>query len=192
VTRYLFNDAGPLIELGRLAEAGRLLAECQRVFENHADTANLGRVLSIRANLEGSRENDQAAADLGRAALRLSYAQPEPWDIAVGHHNLANSLGRLRGDQAARRAHRLAAALIFRLAGMSHDLSGTVDALTYEMREDGGADPYLPSTLAQVISVGEQTEGVQLAALLTALQPDAPAVEAALAEILAAATAPPT
>ena len=191
VTRFRFNDAGPLIRLGRLAEAGRLLAECQRVFEDHADTANLGKVLSVRADLEDKLGNQRAAADLERAALRLSYARPEPRDIAIGHHNLANYLGRLGGDRAARRAHRLAAALIYRLAGMSHDLAGTVHALADEMREDGGADPSLPSTLAQVIAVAEQTEGVHLSALLTALQPDEPAIEAALAEILAAATAPP-
>jgi hypothetical protein len=39
VARTRFNDAEPLIRLGRLGEAGRLLAECQRVFEDHADTA---------------------------------------------------------------------------------------------------------------------------------------------------------
>ena len=89
------------------------------------------------------------------------------------------------------RAHRLAAALIYRLAGMSHYLTQTVDALTYEMRADGSADLSLPSTVAQVIDLAEQTEGVHLAALLSALQPDESAVETALAEILATATAPP-
>ena len=83
VTRARFNDAGPLIRLGRLDEAGRLLAECQRVFEDHADTAMLGQVLTARADLEDEVGNQQAAADLQRAALRLRYARPEPWDIAA-------------------------------------------------------------------------------------------------------------
>jgi tetratricopeptide (TPR) repeat protein len=190
-TRFRFNDAGALIRLGRLAEAERLLAECQRVFEDHADIPMLGIVLSARADLESHRGNNRAAADLERAALRLSYARPEPRNIAISHHNLAIYLGRLGDDRATRRAHRLAAALIRQLAGMSHYLVGTIRALTYEMREDGGTDPSLPSTVAQVIAVAEQTEGVHLSALLTALQPDESAVEAALAEILAAATAPP-
>jgi len=191
VTGYRLNDAGPLIRLGRLAEAGRLLAECQRVFEDHADIPVLGRVLSIRADLEGNRGNHQAAADFERAALRLKYTRPEPEQIALGHHNLAIYLGRTGGDRATRRAHQLAAALSYRLAGMSYHLSVTVGDLAAEMREDGGADPSLPSTLAQVIEVAEQTEGVHFADLLTAMQPDESAVEAALAEILIAATAPP-
>ena len=72
VTRTRFNDAGPLIRLGRLAEAGRLLADCQRVFEDHADTTTLATVLSTRADLEDALGHRQAAADLERAALRLS------------------------------------------------------------------------------------------------------------------------
>ena len=188
VTRFRFNDARPLIRLGRPAEAGRLLAECQRVFEDHADTAMLGRVLTARADLENDLGNQRSAVDLERAALRLNYARPEPQDIALSHHNLASYLGRLGGDRAAQRAHRLAAALIRRLAGMSHDLARTAYMLAYEMHKGGGPDPSLPSTLAQVIAVAEQTEGVHLSALLTALQPDEFAVEAALAEILSAAT----
>jgi len=148
-------------------------------------------VLTVRADLEDDLGNQRAAADLGRAALRLSYARPQPDGIATGHYNLATYLGRLGGDRGAGRAHRLAAALIYRLAGMSHDLAGTVGALAYETRQHGGADPSLPSTLAQVIAVAEQTEGVRLSALLTALQPDESAVEATLAEILATATQPP-
>src|SRR5262249_51688634 len=73
VTRFRVNDAGPLIRLGRLAEAGQLLAECQRVFEDYADTARLARVLSIRADLEAELGRQGAAADLERAALRLFY-----------------------------------------------------------------------------------------------------------------------
>ncbi len=75
---------------------------------------------------------------------------------------------------------------------MSHDLPRTIDALAYEIREEGGTDPSLPSTPAQVIAIAEQTEGVRLSDLLTALQPDESTVEAALAEILAAAIAPPS
>ena len=138
VTRTRFNDAAPLIRLGRLGEAGRLLAECQRVFEDHADTPRLARVLSTRASLEDELGHRQAAADLARAALRLSYARPEPRDIAIGHHNLANLPGAAGGDRAGQRAHRLAAALIFRLSGMAHDLADTVRVLAEELR---GGDP---------------------------------------------------
>jgi tetratricopeptide (TPR) repeat protein len=190
VTRTRFNDAGPLIRLGQLDEAGRLLAECQRVFEDHADPAALATVLTTRADLEAVLGRWQAAADLARAALRLSYARPEPQGIAIGHYNLANSLGELGGDRAGQRAHRLATALICQLSGMAHDLAGTVHLLAEELRGD---DPAAPSsaTVAQVVATAELTEGVRLGALLAALQPDPQAVEDALAEILRAAAESP-
>jgi tetratricopeptide (TPR) repeat protein len=145
IARFRFNDAGPLIRLGRLGEAGRLLAECQRIFEDHADTVSLATVLSNRADLEYELGRVPTATDLERAALRLSYARPEPQDIAVSHHNLAIYLGRL------------------------------------------GDDPDLPSTVAEVVTVAELTEGVCLGGLLAALQPDPGIVEGVLAEILGTA-----
>jgi hypothetical protein len=191
VTRFRFNDAGPLISLGRVGEAGRLLAECQRVFEDEADTPALAMVLSTRASLEDVLGHRRAAAELVRTALRLAYAQPEPQGIEICHHNLANYLGRLGEDRAGQRAHRLGAALICRLAGMAYDLADTVHVLAGDLRTDGGADPSLPSKVTQVVAVAERTEGVRLAALLAALQPNPAVVEAALAEILQAAAALP-
>jgi hypothetical protein len=67
-----------LIMLGRLDEAGRLLRECQQVFEDHADTTRLARVLSTRADLENVLGHPEAAAEFGRTALRLGYARPDP------------------------------------------------------------------------------------------------------------------
>jgi tetratricopeptide (TPR) repeat protein len=189
ITGTRLNDARPLIELGRLGEAARLLAECQQVFEDHADTAALARVLTNRASLEDALGRRQAAADLARAALRLAYAQPEAEGIAIVHHNLALYLGRLGADRAGQRAHRLAAALVFWLSGMAHDLARTVRVLAAELRGDEAAAA-LPATVMQVIATAEVTEGVRLGALLAALQPDPQAVEAALAEILRAAAEP--
>ena len=190
VTQTRFNDAGPLIELGRLAEAGRLLADCQRVFEDLADTANLSRVLGTRAALEDELGHLQAAADLLRAALRFCYARPEPRDIATAHHNLAGLLARLGGDRAGQRAHRLAAALIFQMAGMAYDAAETVRVLARELRA-GDAGEALPSTVAQVVEAAGRTEGVRLGELLAALQPDPRVIESTLAEILRAAAALP-
>jgi hypothetical protein len=105
----------------------------------------------------------------------------------ISHYNLAIYLERLGADRAGQRAHRLAAALVCRLAGMAHELAAAVRALAVELRAEGGADPFLPSTLAAVIAVAEQTEGVHLSALLTALEPDESQIEAAVSEILTAA-----
>ena len=189
VTQFRFRDASPLIRLGRLGEAGRLLAECQRIFEDQADTPMLATVLGARAGLEDALGHRQAAADLVRAALRLFYARPELRDIAIGHHNLAIYLGELGDDRAGQRAHRLAAALIRRLSGMAHDLAGTVRVLAAELRGDDPA-ARLPATVARVVATAELTEGVRLGALLAALQPDPRAVEDALAEILRLAAEP--
>jgi len=68
---------------------------------------------------------------------------------------------------------------------MTHDLADTQRDLAVEQREDPGTDAgQLPATLAEVIQVAGQTDGVRLAELITALQPDARAAEEALAQIL--------
>jgi hypothetical protein len=195
ITRTRFNDAFPLIRLGRLAEGGRLLGECQQVFEDLADTTELARVLSARASLEAALGHWDAAAEFARTAIRLSYARPDPRDIAASHHNLASYLGAAGGDPAAQRAHRLAAALIYQLTGMTHDLAGTQRVLAAELRQDGGtgtgAQP-LPATVAEVIRVAELTDGVRLGELIAALAPSSQTAEAALTDILrAAASSPP-
>jgi CHAT domain len=185
-TRTRLNDAGPLIGLGRLAEAGRLLRDCQRVFEEHRDIPALAMVLGTRASLEAALGHRDAAADLERTALRLSYASPDPHDIAGSHHNLASYLG--AGDRAGRRAHRLAASLLRQLTGMTHNRANAVRSLATELREDP-ADAGLPATVAVVIEVAEQTEGVRLGELLDTLEPDRQVVEGALADILRDAAA---
>jgi hypothetical protein len=185
IAQTRLSDAGPLIRLGRLDETAQLLRECQQVFEDHADTTMLARVFSTRADLEGALGHLGTAAEFERTALRLGYARPEPRDIAISHHNLANYLREAGGDPAGQRAHRLAAALIYRLAGMSHYLAGARRALAAELHrhETVGAGP-LPDTLASVIRSVELTDGVRFGELITVLQPDPEVAEAALAQIL--------
>ena len=177
VTRTRFNDAGPLIRLGRLARRGGCWPSASRSSKTTPTSPALATVLSARAGLESS-----ARAPAGRGGpasgprCGCCYARPEPQDIAISHHNLAIYLGRLGGDRAGQRAHRLAAALIFRLTGMTHDLGRP------RARPGGraarGATAGLPSTVAEVVAVAELTEGVRLGELLAALEPDPRAVEA--------------
>ena len=185
LTRVRVNDTFPLIRLGRLGEADGLLRECQQVFEDHHDTPRIAMVLSTRASLENVSGRAGVAADLARIAIRYSYAAAGPGDIAISHYNLANYLGETGGDRAGQRAHRLAAALIFRLTGMTHYLADAQRALAAELRAGPAAD--LPATLAAVIQVAELTDGVRLGDLIATLQPDPQAAEQALAEILRAA-----
>jgi tetratricopeptide (TPR) repeat protein len=182
-----FNDAAPLIRLGRLADAARILLECQQVYQDHGDITRLSRVLSTRADLEHERGHPQAALAFERTAIRLRYTHPEPRDVAISHHNLAVYLREAGIDPAARRAHRLAAALIYQLTGMNHQLAGTLGALAAEMRADPDPPDPLPATLAAVIEAAERTEGVHLGQLIAVLQPDAGATAAALTQLLQAA-----
>ncbi|WP_322763236.1 CHAT domain-containing protein, partial [Frankia sp. Cr2] len=68
-----FNDHGPLIELGRLAEADTLLADCQQTFTDTGDITGLGKVFSARADLAATRGQHPDATRLEQIALRLTY-----------------------------------------------------------------------------------------------------------------------
>ena len=186
IARFRIDAAGPLIRLGRMGEAERLLQTCQQVFEDHADTTMLARVASIRASREIQLGNWQSAADFVRTALRLHYVRFEVREIALNHFNLAQSLRRADDDRAGQRAHRLAAALIFQLTSMMHNLAETQRALAGELREGRDAEQ-LPATLAEVIEAAERTEGVRLGELITALEPDTQSVAGTLAQVLGTA-----
>ncbi len=94
------------------------------------------------------------------------------------------------GDPTEQRAHRLAAALLYQLTGMAHGFGHTGRMLANELRT-ADAGQIMPSTVAQVTAVAAQTEGVRLAELLAALQPNPTLVEDALTDILTAAAAMP-
>lgn len=190
IARFQYNDYSPLLRLGRLGDAERLLAGCQQVFEEHGDLAQLGKVLSARADLESQRGNQTAALAFERTAIRYSYATSDPRDIAISHFNLAGYLRNARADPAAQRAHLLAATLIDYLAGMAGEVRTDLVALARDLAGNDG-QVLLPGTLAEVITVAEQTEGVRLGDLITALEPDTQAAAAALARILEDASARP-
>jgi hypothetical protein len=178
-----YNDYGPLLRLGRLDEAEQLLASCQQVFENHDDIGQLAQVFGARANLEFRRGNLTTALAFSRTAIRYSYVRPELRNVAIRHHDLANYLWATGSDSAAQRAHRLADALICQLTGMTHDLDSTLRELARELRKDTGGG-HLPETLEEVTETAEQTEGVRLGQLITALQRSTQAAADALTQIL--------
>ena len=186
IARTSFNLSRPLIELGQLIDAEQILLNCQQVFEAADDMPNLRKVLAVRALLERTRGRPQAALELERTSIRLAYVRPEPADIAISHYQLAQYLSATGSEPTAQRAHRLAAALLFQLIGMGHYLALAVGALAIELRDDVGVED-LPGTLGQVVRVAEQTEGVHLGQLITALQPNPQAAADTLAQILRAA-----
>ena len=184
-----YSSAGSLIRLGRLDEAEQLLASCQEVFEDHHDLDRLGSVLTARADLEDERGNLAAAPAFQKTSIRYAYLRRDPRYVATGHHNLATYLRKAGSDPAAQRAHRLAAALVYQLTGMAHDLSSACSALSGELRQVG--QQQLPGTVPEVIAVAERTEGVRLGDLITALALDPQDAAAALAQILDTAASMP-
>ena len=170
-----FNDAGPLIDLGRYEDAEQVLRYCQQAYEDVGDTASLGKVFTLRARIEGERGHRSDAVRLQRQALRLDYVYPDPSTVAISHHNLAYDLD----NPAEQRAHRLAAALLFTLIGDTHYAQIVVRKLARELRNGGTTDGMtvepsaaaqrMPTTLAEVAALVDATEGVHYASLVTAL-----------------------
>jgi hypothetical protein len=185
-----FFDAYPLIRLRRLTEAGRLLVECQQVFEDEGDTGNLSHVFTERADLDGALGHADDAVRFARSALRMTYTKTIPDPIAAAHQRLARYLGDLGGPPEEQQAHWLAAGLVYRLGGMDHALDDLMLSAPPGLsagqglwRQPGIADPH-PRTLAAMIDAAEQTSGVHLAELITAMEPDADIVTRTLTAIL--------
>jgi tetratricopeptide (TPR) repeat protein len=188
IAATVLNDAGPLIRLGRFEDAGLLLSQCQRLFEDYADTTMLARVLSARASLEAALGHPQPAVDLEATALRLSYSRPESISIAVSHHNLAAYLFASGGDDRVVLCHRMAAALIFQLTGATHNLASTLRAAARSLHAPFGAAGAL--TLSDIVNAAEQTEGVRLGDLIADLCPSPSQAQSAFLKLLAAAAEP--
>ncbi len=187
--RTRFNNCPPLLRLGRLTEAGHLLHDCQDIFETENDIAGLGKVFGARAELEDQRGHLQEAIECGRTAQRLIYVHREPRDVAVSHHNLANYLSHGVGNPAEHRAHRLAATLLFRLAGDTHRLTGALYLLAASLRRDPhGPDVLtLPTTLLEVVHLVDAGEGVHFGDLVATVCPDPDTAARALADLLVTA-----
>jgi len=192
--RTRFNNCGPLLELGRLAEADQLLRDCQDVFVIVGDIPSLGQIHTARAGLEDKRGHAQDAVELERSALRLSYVRPDPRAIATGHHNLANYLSRApAGNHAEQRAHRLAAALLGHLTGDTHHRTAVLRALGTELRRETEHPdaPALPTTVSEVTGLVDAGDGVRFGELVAALCPDPDTADQALTDLLATAATLP-
>ena len=118
IARNRFNDYGPLLRLGRIAEARSLLLDCREIDEREHNTQELGTVLSALADVEDEAGHGQDAIDLERNALRYMYLAGEVDAIAASHHNLGNYLARHAADHPQALAHHLASALLRSLTGI--------------------------------------------------------------------------
>jgi len=180
-----FNAYPSLLELGRLDEADRLLRACQQVFEQSEDIGMLAKTLTARAILEARRGHHTQAADLQRAALRLTYPRPDPREVGVAHHSLANRLTATAAPAGQVLGHRLAAALLFHLTDMAGELTVTMRALAEDLRRYPDSAP--PASLAELAAVVEQVDGVRYTILIGALAADPGQIDVVLAELVATA-----
>ena len=78
IIRSRYNDARPLIELGRLADAERILLETQQAYEDQNDVARLQQVLGTRAFLENTRRRPQQALELETPRSASPTSGPNP------------------------------------------------------------------------------------------------------------------
>jgi tetratricopeptide (TPR) repeat protein len=178
-----FNDYGPLIGLGRLAQARALLIDCREAFEQADDIPGLARTLSALADVEDALGHGQRAVDLGREALRFGYAVGDPDGVGVSHHNMANYLQGSGADPGLVRAHQVAAAVIAYWIG-SGFLPGRLAALGRLLVVDGSS---VPRSFGRVCALVGHVPGVDLAGLLARLPSRAPDPDTAVQAVLAAA-----
>ena len=145
-----FNQYGPLLRLGRLDQAQRLLEGCLTVFRNANDLAAQGAALSSLANLWYARKDLSQAISLVRQALAITNRLPDPARRAASHHNLANYLGRAgRLDEAL--PHRLADIIYELVSGHRQGLSTSLRNLAINLRQAAPAEP--PQALPRLAEV---------------------------------------
>ena len=186
IARTSFNDYGPLLSLGRIAEARSLLLDCREIDEREHNTQQLGKDLGALADVEDAAGHGQDAIDLERNALRYMYLAGEVDAITVSHHNLGTYLARHAADHPQALAHHLASALLCILTGIEGaDSSLVAAAEDLASLPDGTSAPVSISALCRIAG---EVPGVHLDRLLTQLA-DPAAIQDALDALLTRARA---
>ena len=115
IAQTRFNDYGPLLRLGRIAEARSLLLDCREIFEREQNTRDLGEVLAAlrredAAGPAGRHRPGTQRAPLQVPCTRGRYHRQPPTTSAT--------TGPARRRPPAGTAHHLAAALLRGLTGI--------------------------------------------------------------------------
>jgi tetratricopeptide (TPR) repeat protein len=133
LARIRFNRYGPLLRLGRLDEAQRVLESCLAVFREVGDFQHKAKVLSALADLWAERDDHEQAAGLERQALAVCNRLSGFEDRSISHANLAKYLERLGAAEEAAR-HQLAAIVYFLVMGHGQHLPTVMRNLAILMR----------------------------------------------------------
>jgi tetratricopeptide (TPR) repeat protein len=92
LARTRFNRYGPLMRLGRLDEAQRVLEGCLQVFSRMNDLTAQATVLSALAHVWDERGDVSRAIELERQSLAICERLPNPEVRTISHGNLSNYL----------------------------------------------------------------------------------------------------
>jgi hypothetical protein len=85
----------PLLHLGRLDEAQRVIESCLIVFRSMGDLQTESKALSALADLWNMRGDHEQAAGLERQVLAVCNQLPDLADRSISHSHLANYLNHL-------------------------------------------------------------------------------------------------
>ena len=179
IARSRFSDYGPLLRLGRAAEALALVEDCLRTFQDVRDTVMTGRSLAALGTIESERGHGEAAVRFERDALRYEYFTEDVTAVAASYHNLGTYL---RQPASALASH-LAAALIRTLIGIGGgQLGSALDSVrnaAFDLRELG-TDAVPPTSLAALDRQLGDIPGTDLPGLVARLSTDPEAAQATL------------
>ena len=147
-----FNLYAPLLRLGRLEDAHRVLESCLAVFRGAGDLPKEAKALSALAELWDKQGDHEQAAGLERQALAVYNRLFNPADRSVSHNNLANYLARL-GEVEEPARHRLAAIIYILVMGHGQFLAIALHNLANHMRRAvATGDRYELPRLAELLA----------------------------------------
>ncbi len=132
LARSRLNQSGPLLRLGRLDQAQRLLESCLATFRRVGDLPMVAKAFLALANMWAIREDFKQAAGLARHALAACNRFSNLEDRSTSHSNLASYLDRLGASEQAAR-HQLAAIVYFLVIGHGQHLATTLEGLAFCM-----------------------------------------------------------
>lgn len=151
--RTRFNQYGPLLSLGRLDDAQRVLESCLTVFRKVNDHTYQAKTLGALADVWDKRGDTGQAVAVQRQALTVHNGLPDPEDRANSHHNLAIYLK--KADQIEEPARQLLAAIVYRVVtGYQTSLMLSLHNLAIRIRQAArsGQAPYELPRLSELLA----------------------------------------
>lgn len=148
--RTRFNQYEPLLRLGRLDDAQRVLEGCLDFFHRVDDLTGQLKALGGLADLWDKRGDRVQAVALARQALAISNRLPDPTDRSISHGNLSNYLDR-SGEAEEEVRHLMAAIVYAYISGHKQNLSVYLNNLALR----AAPAPYESPRLADLLSRSE-------------------------------------